>query len=143
MYQILKKLFIVLLCLSLLSSFVFAADYKDGGVSFSGDGIIGLSSSDDCREFFISCLVASPSLFSDSSSNVPFSIGASFSYKEVIGGNVKHGALNAVDSVGSSSDGVVLSGSDFRYEQLYFYPSNAGSATVTLSPVPSDTSLLL
>lgn len=75
----------------------------------------------------------------DSSSNVPFSIGASFSYKEIIGSNVKHGALNAVDSVGSSSDATVLSGNDFRYEQLYFYPSNAGSATVTLSPVPDDT----
>lgn len=140
MYQILKKLFLVLLCLSLLSSFVFAADYEDGGVSFSGDGIIGLSSSDVCLEYFISCLAACPSLLSDSSSNVPFSIGASYSYKEVIGSNVKHGALNAVDSVGSSSDGVILSGSDFRYEQLYFYPSNAGSATVTLSPVPSDSS---
>ena len=140
MYQILKKLLLVFLCLFLLSSFVFAADYEDGGVSFSGDGIIGLSSSDDCLEYFISCLAASPSLLSDSSSNVPFSIGASFSYKEVIGGNVKHGALNAVDSVGSSSDGTVLAGSDFRYEQLYFYPSNAGSATVTLSPVPSDSS---
>lgn len=139
MYQIFKKLLLVFLCLCLLSSFVFAADYVVGGVSFSGDGIIGLSSSDDCLEFFISCLVASPS-FSDSSSNVPFSIGASFSYKEVIGSNVKHGALNAVDSVGSSSNGTVLAGSDFRYEQLYFYPSNAGSATVTLSPVPSDTS---
>ena len=140
MYQILKKLLLVLLCLSLLSSFVFAADYEVGGVSFSGDGIIGLSSSDYCLEYFISCLAVNPSLFSDSSSNVPFSIGASFSYKEVIGGNVKHGALNAVDSVGASSDGTVLAGSDFRYEQLYFYPSNAGSATVTLSPVPSDTS---
>lgn len=140
MYQIFKKLLLVFLCLCLLSSFVFAADYVVGGVSFSGDGIIGLSSSDDCFEYFISCLASSPSLLSDSSSNVPFSIGASFSYKEVIGGNVKHGALNAVDSVGSSSDGTVLAGSDFRYEQLYFYPSNAGSATVTLSPVPSDTS---
>ena len=140
MFQILKKLFLVLLCLSLLSSFVFAADYEDGGVSFSGDGIIGLSSSDYCLEYFNSCLAASPSLFLDSSSNVPFSIGASFSYKEVIGGNVKHGALNAVDSVGSSSHGTLLSGSNFRYEQLYFYPSNAGSATVTLSPVPSDSS---
>ena len=140
MYQILKKLLLVLLCLSLLSSFVFAADYEVGGVSFSGDGIIGLSSSDDCLEYFISCLAAFPSLFSDSSSAVPFSIGASFSYKEVIGSNIKHGALNAVDSVGSSSDGTILAGSDFRYEQLYFYPSNAGSATVTLSPVPSDTS---
>lgn len=140
MFQIFKKLLLVFLCLSLLSSFVFAADYEVGGVSFSGDGIIGLSSSDNCLEYFISCLVASPSLFLDSSSNVPFSIGASFSYKEVIGGNVRHGSLNAVDSVGSSSDGTVLAGSDFRYEQLYFYPSNAGSATVTLSPVPSDTS---
>lgn len=140
MHQILKKLLLVLLCLSLLSSFVFAADYVDGGVSFSGDGIIGLSSSDDCLEYFISCLTVCPSLLSDSSSNVPFSIGASYSYKEVIGGNSKHGALNAVDSVGSSSDGVILSGSDFRYEQLYFYPSNAGSATVTLSPVSSDSS---
>ena len=140
MYQIFKKLLLVFLCLCLLSSFVFAADYEDGGVSFSGDGIIGLSSSDDCLEYFISCLAASPSLLSDSSSNVPFSIGASFSYKEVIGSNIKHGALNAVDSVGSSSDGTILAGSDFRYEQLYFYPSNAGSATVTLSPVPSDTS---
>lgn len=140
MFQILKKLLIVLLCLSLLSSFVFAADYQDDGVSFSGDGIIGFSSSSESLEYFISCLAASPSLFSDSSSNVPFSIGASFSYKEVVTGNVKHGALNAVDSVGSSSDGTVLSGSDFRYEQLYFYPSNAGSATVTLSPVPSDSS---
>lgn len=140
MYQILKKLLLVLLCLSLLSSFVFAADYEDGCVSFSGDGIIGLSSPDDCIEYFISCLTASPSLFLDSSSNVPFSIGASFSYKEVIGGNVKYGALNAVNSVGSSSDGTVLAGSDFRYDQLYFYPSNAGSATVTLSPVPSDSS---
>lgn len=140
MYQIFKKLLLVFLCLCLLSCFVFAADYEDGGVSFSGDGIIGLSSSDDCREYFISCLAVSPSFLIDSSSNVPFSIGASFSYKEVIGGNVKHGALNAVDSVGSSSSGIVLSGSDFRYEQLYFYPSNAGSATVTLSPVPSDTS---
>jgi hypothetical protein len=139
-YQIFKKLLLVYLCLCLLSSFVFAADYEVGGVSFFGDGIIGLSSSDDCSEYFISCLSVSPSLFSDSSSNVPFSIGASFSYKEVIGGNVKHGALNAVDSVGSSSDGTVLAGSDFRYEQLYFYPSNAGSATVTLSPVPSDSS---
>ena len=139
-YQIFKKLLLVFLCLCLLSSFVFAADYVDGGVSFSGDGILGLSSSADCLEFFISCLAVNPSLFSDSSSNVPFSIGASFSYKEVITGNVKHGALNAVDSVGSSSDGTLLSGSDFRYEQLYFYPSNAGSATVTLSPVPSDTS---
>lgn len=79
-------------------------------------------------------------MFSDSSYNVPFSIGASFSYKEVVSGNVKHGALNAVDSVGSSSDGTLLAGNDFRYEQLYFYPSNAGSATVTLSPVPSDSS---
>lgn len=140
MFQILKKLLLVLLCLCLLSSFTFAADYEDGGVSFSGDGIIGLSSPDDCLDYFISWLVASPSLFLDSSSNVPFSIGASFSYKEVIGGNVKHGALKAVNSVGSSSDGTVLSGSDFRYEQLYFYPSNAGSATVTLSPVPSDSS---
>lgn len=139
-HQILKKLLLVLLCLSLLSSFVFAADYEVGGVSFSGDGIIGLSSSDDCLEYFISCLAASSSLPLDSSSNVPFSIGASYSYKEVIGGNSKRGALNAVDSVGSSSDGVLLSGSDFRYEQLYFYPSNAGSATVTLSPVPSDSS---
>lgn len=138
MFQILKKLFFVLLCLSLLSSFVFAADYEVGGVSFSGDGIIGLSSLDDCLEYFISCL-ANPSLLPDSSSAVPFSIGASFSYKEIIGGNVKYGSLNAVDSVGSSSDGVVLSGNDFRYEQLYFYPSNAGSATVTLSPVPDDT----
>lgn len=142
MYQIFNKLLLVFLCLCLLSSFVFAADYVVGGVSFSGDGIIGLSSADESLEYFISCLVASPSLLSDSSSNVPFSIGASFSYKEVVGGNVKHGALNAVDSVGSSSDGTVLAGSDFRYEQLYFYPSNAGSATVTLSPVPSDTSLL-
>ena len=140
MFQILKKLLLVLLCLSLLSSFAFAADYEDGGVSFSGDGIIGLSSSDDCLEYFISCLAASPSLLSDSSSNVPFSFGASFSYKEVVGGNVKYGELKAVDSVGSSSDGVVLAGSDFRYDQLYFYPSNAGSATVTLSPVPSDSS---
>lgn len=140
MYQIFKKLLLVLLCLSLLSSFAFAADYEDGGVSFSGDGIIGLLSSADCVEYFSSCLVAGSPLFSDSSSNVPFSIGASFSYKEVIGGNVKHGALNAVDSVGSSSDGTVLAGSDFRYDQLYFYPSNAGSATVTLSPVPSDAS---
>lgn len=139
MYQILKKLLLVLLCLSLLSSFVFAAYYEDGVVSFSGDGIIGLSSSDDCLEYFISCL-ASSSLLPASSSNVPFSIGASYSYKEVIGGNSKHGALNAVDSVGSSSDGVIVAGSDFRYEQLYFYPSNAGSATVTLSPVPSDSS---
>ena len=140
MYQIFKKLLLVFLCLCLLSSFVFAADYVVGGVSFSGDGIIGLSSADESLEYFISCLVAPPSLISDSSSNVPFSIGASFSYKEVVGSNVKHGALNAVDSVGSSSDGIVLAGSDFRYEQLYFYPSNAGSATVTLSPVPSDTS---
>jgi hypothetical protein len=139
-YQIFKKLLLVFLCLCLLSSFVFAADYEDGGVSFSGDGIIGLSSSDDCFEYFISCLTSSPSFLLDSSSNVPFSIGASYSYKEVIGSNVKHGALNAVDSVGSSSDGVILAGSDFRYEQLYFYPSNAGSATVTLSPVPSDSS---
>lgn len=140
MYQILKKLLLFLLCLSLLSSFVFAADYVDGGVSFSGDGIIGLSSSVDCLEYFISCLTVCPSLLSVSSSNVPFSIGASYSYKEVIGGNSKHGSLNAVDSVGSSSDGVLLAGSDFRYEQLYFYPSNAGSATVTLSPVTSDSS---
>lgn len=140
MYQIFKKLLLVFLCLCLLSSFAFAADYEDGGVSFSGDGILGLSSSDDCIEYFLSCLVASPSLSPVSSSNVPFSIGASFSYKEVIGDKVKHGALNAVDSVGSSSNGTVLAGSDFRYEQLYFYPSNAGSATVTLSPVPSDTS---
>lgn len=140
MYQIFKKLLLVFLCLCLLSSFVFAADYEVGGVSFSGDGIIGLSSADESLEYFISSLVDPPSLFSDSSSNVPFSIGASFSYKEVVAGNVKHGALNAVDSVGSSSDGTVLAGSDFRYEQLYFYPSNAGSATVTLSPVPSDTS---
>lgn len=140
MFQIFKKLLLVFLCLCLLSSFVFAADYVDGVVSFSGDGIIGLSSSADCLEYFISCLTASPSFLLDSSSNVPFSIGASFSYKEVIGSNIKHGALNAVDSVGSSSDGMILSGSDFRYEQLYFYPSNAGSATVTLSPVPSDTS---
>ena len=140
MYQILKKLLLVLLCLSLLSSFAFAADYEDGGVSFSGDGIIGLSSSDDCIEYFFSCLVPSVSLSSDSSSNVPFSIGASFSYKEAVGGKVKHGALNAVESVDSSSNGTVLAGSDFRYEQLYFYPSNAGSATVTLSPVPSDAS---
>lgn len=140
MYQIFKKLLLVFLCLCLLSSFVFAADYVVGGVSFSGDGIIGLSSADESLEYFISCLVVTPFLSSDSSSNVPFSVGASFSYKEVIGGNVKHGALNAVDSVGSSSNGTVLAGSDFRYEQLYFYPSNAGSATVTLSPVPSDTS---
>lgn len=140
MYQIFKKLFLVFLCLCLLSSFVFAADYEDGGVSFSGDGIIGLSSSDDCLEYFTSCLASTFSLPSDSSSNVPFSIGASFSYKEVVAGNVKHGALKAVDSVGSSSDGFVLSGSDFRYDQLYFSPSNAGSATVTLSPVPSDSS---
>lgn len=140
MNQIFKKLLLVFLCLCLLSSFVFAADYEDDGVSFSGDGIIGFSSSSESLEYFISCLAASPSLLSDSSSNVPFSIGASFSYKEVIGGNVKHGSLNAVDSVGSSSDGTVLAGSDFRYEQLYFYPSNAGSATVTLSPVPSDSS---
>ena len=140
MYQIFKKLLLVFLCLYLLSSFVFAADYVVGGVSFSGDGIIGFSSSVESLEYFNSCLVATPSLPSDSSSNVPFSVGASFSYKEVIGSNVKHGALDAVDSVGSSSDGTVLSGSDFRYEQLYFYPSNPGSATVTLSPVPSDTS---
>ena len=139
MYQIFKKLLLVFLCLCLLSSFVFAADYEVDGVSFSGDGIIGFSSSSESLEYFISCLAASSSLLSDSSSNVPFSIGASF-YKEVIGGNVKHGALNAVDSVGSSSAGTVLAGSDFRYEQLYFYPSNAGSATVTLSPVPSDSS---
>lgn len=140
MYQILKKLLLVFLCLCLLSSFVFAADYEDDGFVFSGDGIIGFSSSSESLEYFISCLAAIPSSLSDSSSNVPFSIGASFSYQEVIVGNVKHGALNAVDSVGSSSSGTVLSGSDFRYEQLYFYPSNAGSATVTLSPVPSDTS---
>ncbi len=140
MYQILKKLLIFILCLSLLSSFVFAVDSEDCGVSFSGDGIIGLSSSNDCLEYFISCLAASPSLFSSSSSNVPFSIGASFSYKDIYPGNIKHGSLNAVDSVGSSSDATLLSGSDFRYEQLYFYPSNAGSATVTLSPVPSDCS---
>ena len=140
MYQILKKLLIFILCLSLLSSFVFAADYVDGGASFSGDGIIGFSSSNDCLEYFISCLSVNPSSLSSSSSNVPFSIGASFSYKEVVAGNVKHGALNAVDSVGASSNGSVLAGSDFRYEQLYFYPSNAGSATVTLSPVPSDSS---
>lgn len=140
MYQIFKKLLLVFLCLFLLSSFVFAADYVVGGVSFSGDGIIGLFSSVESLEFFNSCLVATSPLSSDSSSNVPFSVGASFSYKEVIGSNLKHGALDAVDSVGSSSNGTLLSGSDFRYEQLYFYPSNPGSATVTLSPVPSDTS---
>lgn len=140
MYQILKKLLLVFLCLFLLSSFVFAADYVVGGVSFSGDGIIGLSSSVESLEYFNSCLVATPSSPSVTSSNVPFSVGASFSYKQVIGSEVKHGALNAVDSVGSSSVGTLLSGSDFRYEQLYFYPSNPGSATVTLSPVPSDTS---
>ena len=138
MYQILKKLLLVFLCLCLFSSFVFAADYEVGGVSFSGDGIIGLSSSDDCLEYFISCTAASSLLF-DSSSDVPFSIGASYSYKDMVS-NIKHGALNAVDSVGASSDGTLLSGIDFRYEQLYFYPSNAGCATVTLSPVPSDTS---
>lgn len=137
MFQILKKLFLVLLCLSLLSTFVFAVDLEVGGVSFSGDGIIGLSSSDDCLDYFISCLVSDSFL---SSSDVPFSIGASYSYKEVVGSNIKHGALNAVNSVGSTSNGTILAGSDFRYEQLYFYPSNAGSATVTLSPVPSDTS---
>lgn len=135
-----KKLLLVLLCLSLLSSFVFAADYEAGGVSFSGDGIIGLSSLADCLEYFISSLSASPSSLPDSSSNVPFSIGASYSYKEVFGGDSKYGSLNAVESVGSSSDVFLLAGSDFRYEQLYFYPSNAGSATVTLSPVPSDSS---
>ena len=142
MFQILKKLLLVLLCLSLLSSFVFAADYEIGGVSFSGDGIIGLSSSADCLEYFISCLAACPSLFSDSSSNVPFSIGASFSYKYLISGEVKHGSLDAVDSVGSSS-GSLFTGDDFRYEQLYFYPSNSGTATVTLYPVSSDTSFAL
>lgn len=143
MFQILKKLFIVLLCLSLLSSFVFAADYEDACFSFSGDGIIGLSSFDDCIKYFFSCLASSSSSFSDSSSDIPFSIGASFSYKELIGGKVKHGSLNAVDSVGSLSDGFIISASDFRYEQLYFYPSNAGAATVTLSPVPSDSSFAL
>lgn len=127
------------LCFCLLSSFVFAVDYEDDGFVFSGDGIIGFSSSSESLNYFISCLAARTSLDLDSSSDVPFSIGASFSYKEIIGGGVKHGALNAVDSVGSSSDATVLSGNDFRYEQLYFYPSNAGSATVTLSPVPDDT----
>lgn len=138
MFQILKKLLIVILCLSLLFSFVFAADYEDDGVIFSGDGIIGLSSSSVCLEYFISSLASN--LVFDSSSNVPFSIGASYSYKTIISGDVKHGALNAIDSVGSSSDGVLTSGADFRYEQLYFYPSNPGSATVTLSPVSSDSS---
>lgn len=143
MFQILKKLLLVFLCLCLLSSFVFAADYEGDGVSFSGDGFIGFSSSSESLEYFISCLDSNLSLSSDSSSNVPFSIGASFSYKELIMGNVKHGSLNAVDSVGSSSDGFLVSGSDFRYDQLYFYPSNAGSATVTLSPVPDDTTFSL
>lgn len=138
MYQILKKLLIGLLCLSLLSSFAFAADYEDDGVIFSGDGIIGLSSSSESLEYFISCVAASPSLLSNS--NVPFSIGASYSYKTLGTGNRKHGALNAVDSVGASSDASLSAATNFQYEQLYFYPSNSGSATVTLSPVPSDVS---
>lgn len=135
MYQILKKLFLVLLCLSLLSSFVFAADYEVDGVVFSGDGIIGLSSSEECLEYFISCLAAQPSLLSDS--GVPFSIGASYSYVSYTGPH--NGSLDAVNSVGASSSGTLDFAINFKYDQLYFYPSNPGSASVTLSPVADNT----
>ena len=130
MYQILKKLLIVLLCLSLLSSFAFAYNVDD--LEFIGDAVQGFESDVDMFQFLRDC--RNVSSYSVSNSGSSFTIGASYSYYPG-----KSGMLNSVSSPGESATARLSRTGGFKYTQLYFYPTGPGSATITLSPVKNPT----
>lgn len=137
MKKILMKVISFLVVLSVLSTCVFAYDSPDG--TFSGDGFVTDDLDFDHAAAFLADLAVRPQTLD--SSLVPFSIGASFEYNRLTNGNLSSGSLTAVNSVGDSSTATVrATDSSFKYKQLYFYPQNAGQATVTLSPVSSDVS---
>nr|DAW59554.1 MAG TPA: hypothetical protein [Inoviridae sp.] len=132
MYQIFKKLFIVLLCLCLLSSFAFAYNIDD--LEFIGDAVQGFESEVDMFQFLCDFREVPPYSVSDSGSS--FTIGASYSYVKP---TLKHGMLNSVSSSGQSATASLSRVNSFKFTQLYFYPTGPGSATITLSPVISPT----
>ena len=126
MNQIFKKLLIVLLCLSLLSSFVLAVDHPE----FSGDGHI-FEDDEGPYDYFFSFFLSPLDLASDSS-DAPFQVGLNYSY--VIRHNDASGTMNPLASAGTSSSASLSQAYNFAYKQLYFYPSGPGEATVTFHP---------